>query len=401
MRISEAMEVELLDPRRGEHFEVYSFSEKEQFIERDAFTEWRFYVTPKREGRHPLLLKVTVLEQVKGRERKKEIVLEELVVIVAEPVKEEAEPKLCHAGWQMTLADEQPWDNKLPTSGGLMPFIRRYSMVVALLLVTIMGAWAVDLPREVRWQMVKLENTSESYEEFIETYPEGRHVKKAVERKDFRKAVETESDSLIVAFLVKHPESEFKLEARQLFVKVKPTLNLDSLIKVKAPLILPKPEPTEPVSVDTNAANVDTVVEMPAEEVTEDDPADAEKPEAIKPEEKTTDPTITEKPIPTKVEPKKEGPLTEDLPDVFQWLKESMVKVDGGTFKMGCDEKKDGDCESDEKPVHDVTLSGFYISKYEVTQKLWLVVMGENPSKFSDCLDCPVEQVSWDDIQVF
>jgi len=45
---------------------------------------------------------------------------------------------------------------------------------------------------------------------------------------------------------------------------------------------------------------------------------------------------------------------------------------------------------------------GYEMGKYEVTQKEWRDIMGDNPSKFSSCGDtCPVEQVSWDDIQTF
>jgi formylglycine-generating enzyme required for sulfatase activity len=69
----------------------------------------------------------------------------------------------------------------------------------------------------------------------------------------------------------------------------------------------------------------------------------------------------------------------------------NMVFVEGGTFQMGSN-----DGESDEKPVHQVTVSSFYIGKYEVTQKEWQEVMGSNPSNWKgDKL--PVEQVSWYD----
>jgi formylglycine-generating enzyme required for sulfatase activity len=73
-----------------------------------------------------------------------------------------------------------------------------------------------------------------------------------------------------------------------------------------------------------------------------------------------------------------------------------MVFVKGGTFQMGSN-----DGEYSEKPVHTVTLDDFYIGKYEVTQKEWREIMGTNPSYFKDCDNCPVERVSWDDVQEF
>ena len=74
---------------------------------------------------------------------------------------------------------------------------------------------------------------------------------------------------------------------------------------------------------------------------------------------------------------------------------ESMVFVQGGSFQMG---SNDGGI--DEKPVHSVTLSDFFISKTEVTQKEWKDIMGSNPSHFKGD-NLPVEKVSWNDIQSY
>ncbi|MDR2193693.1 MAG: SUMF1/EgtB/PvdO family nonheme iron enzyme [Treponema sp.] len=69
-----------------------------------------------------------------------------------------------------------------------------------------------------------------------------------------------------------------------------------------------------------------------------------------------------------------------------------MALVPAGTFMMGSNE---GD--SDEKPVHRVTISKpFYMSVYEITQKEWREVMGNNPSYFKGD-NLPVENVSWYD----
>lgn len=75
----------------------------------------------------------------------------------------------------------------------------------------------------------------------------------------------------------------------------------------------------------------------------------------------------------------------------------TMKLVEGGTFQMG---SNDSDAESDEKPVHKVTLSSYYIGETEVTQALWKAVMGSNPSYFKGD-NLPVEQVSWNDCQEF
>lgn len=73
-----------------------------------------------------------------------------------------------------------------------------------------------------------------------------------------------------------------------------------------------------------------------------------------------------------------------------------MVFVEGGRFMMGSNSGDD-----DLKPAHEVELSSYYIGKYEVTQAQWKAVMGNNPSYFKDCNQCPVEQVSWNDVQEF
>lgn len=77
-----------------------------------------------------------------------------------------------------------------------------------------------------------------------------------------------------------------------------------------------------------------------------------------------------------------------------------MIAVKGGTFTMGCTSEQGGDCFNDEKPAHKVTLSNYYIGKFEVTQKLWMSVMGSNPSN-SKGDNLPVENVGWNDIQEF
>lgn len=78
----------------------------------------------------------------------------------------------------------------------------------------------------------------------------------------------------------------------------------------------------------------------------------------------------------------------------------TFVRLGPGTFRMGTppDEVQR---EAQEVP-HTVTLSPFYLSRFEVTQAEWQRVMGHNPSQFQDCGPrCPVENVNWFEVQQF
>jgi formylglycine-generating enzyme required for sulfatase activity len=70
----------------------------------------------------------------------------------------------------------------------------------------------------------------------------------------------------------------------------------------------------------------------------------------------------------------------------------NMVRVEGGTFQMGT--ASGGG--SNERPVHTVNIKSFYMGKYEVTQREWQAIMGNNPSYFKGD-NLPVENVSWFD----
>ena len=83
--------------------------------------------------------------------------------------------------------------------------------------------------------------------------------------------------------------------------------------------------------------------------------------------------------------PKAETPIL-DCPDCPQ-----LAIIPAGSFDMG-----------ETGPTHRVTLKSFALGKTEVTQGQWKAVMGNNPGNFTRCGDnCPVEQVSWNDVQAF
>ena len=85
----------------------------------------------------------------------------------------------------------------------------------------------------------------------------------------------------------------------------------------------------------------------------------------------------------------------------------NMVKVHGGTFQMGAANGDTGAYDKD-KPQHSVTVSDFYMCKYEVTQELWQTVMGSIPSGEAAWTDnkgkgskYPAYNITWQECQTF
>jgi sulfatase modifying factor 1 len=76
------------------------------------------------------------------------------------------------------------------------------------------------------------------------------------------------------------------------------------------------------------------------------------------------------------------------------------VLVPPGEFAMGL---RIGEVDVRPAPSHPVQLTRpFYLGRFEVTQAQWHRVMGTAPSQLSECgPDCPVESVSWYDVQEF
>jgi len=76
------------------------------------------------------------------------------------------------------------------------------------------------------------------------------------------------------------------------------------------------------------------------------------------------------------------------------------VFIPAGRFRMGSEPDEPGR-QADETP-HEVEIThGFYLGKHEVTQAEWVRLMGSNSSRFPGCPRCPVETVSYDDVQVY
>jgi serine/threonine protein kinase len=93
--------------------------------------------------------------------------------------------------------------------------------------------------------------------------------------------------------------------------------------------------------------------------------------------------------------------ITLDQRRAIKEIEESMVLIPGGTFMMGCPASDENDCYKFEKPAHLVTVKSFLISKFELTENQYVAFMGKNEWPSRECDRCPVDHVSWAEIQEF
>ncbi len=154
IRISDVMLVQLIDPSEQAPFHIRSVNSPEQFVDEDTFTEWLFYVKPVLAGTFPLLLKVAVLELVNGKERQREIVLEETIEIVTESIPELDTAPMKAAAYQLNLsgapADAPPFTgpsvapSPQKSSRAVVGIIRVLAMVGA---ISAVGVLVTQLPQ--------------------------------------------------------------------------------------------------------------------------------------------------------------------------------------------------------------------------------------------------------------
>lgn len=89
-----------------------------------------------------------------------------------------------------------------------------------------------------------------------------------------------------------------------------------------------------------------------------------------------------------------------NLKTIVQNIIDNMVMVEGGSFIMGATSEQINDAWEDEYPTHKVTLSSFYIGKFEVTQEEWNTIMDDDRVVF-DGDNKPIADVSWNSCQKF
>lgn len=101
IRVAEVMAVEMLNVLESKPFHIRPISDTIQFLDEADYTEWLFYVRPLQEGAFPLLLKISVIEVIGGRELRKDVVIEEQIVVSS--AAQEATETFRSAGLEVAL----------------------------------------------------------------------------------------------------------------------------------------------------------------------------------------------------------------------------------------------------------------------------------------------------------
>ncbi len=271
IRISDIMQVELIDPSDEHPFKINAISSTEQFVEEDDYTEWVFFVTPIKEGRFPLLLKVAVIELMHGKERKREIVLEESIEIVTE-APAHATDHFTDAGYKLTFGETaalpqmpdissvEKKETKAPhqgtdsmkdlsdlvdisqgekkTSGGLQEeqapnnqpkfvLLKRMSMTLVVLAAFTGAAYAIA-PSEVSWLGVRyVSDNKQAYNSYIQKYEGSRHLEEAY----FRRAKLDPELGTLRDYIEKYPKGKYlpsvRLEIKEIEKERFESLQLD------------------------------------------------------------------------------------------------------------------------------------------------------------------------------
>lgn len=187
IRVSEVMEVELLDPNTTPCFSIKRISSVEQFLTKNEYTEWIFTVEPLVTGTLPLLLKVSVKELILNKERVKEIVLEEIINVIAEAAPDGEDTTFRNSGY--TISYSMPFEHSTGTDGRSrqkMATLLVLGLVVATGILAAVGmllGWIPTPPwlggkkpgddDRAFWSKMYQEHTRSSFETYLLAYPDG------------------------------------------------------------------------------------------------------------------------------------------------------------------------------------------------------------------------------------
>lgn len=206
VRVSKVMGVELICHGKGDAFNIETYDETEQVIEKDFATSWSFYVTPLKEGKHPLILKISVIIAVDGEKVNKTKVLREIVQITTEKPKvtegqiAEKEAKgfllMAAAGTGTGGNEPVPAVEKAPTSSTIKPqpkppvkekSFKTTAAIIGILSIILVAFWLNNGSEskdakddlEIIWNQLKESTDTLEIQEFIAKNPDSKFIPEA------------------------------------------------------------------------------------------------------------------------------------------------------------------------------------------------------------------------------
>ncbi|MCB9285121.1 MAG: SUMF1/EgtB/PvdO family nonheme iron enzyme [Lewinellaceae bacterium] len=367
VRIAEVMEVELIDPAETPAFSIRTFNRQEQFIEKDEYTEWIFFVKPLREGQFPLMLRVSVIEKVGEKERVRDIVMEETVVIVAEPVQEEAKETFKSSGIVVGEEEAAVLEEMVIPKKGRKPLQSAALALVALVAFSSLTYAAVPGFRmNIDWLLTAVRDSRDAYQRFAEKYPESSKAALAlgkIEDLDWNETLQDPTLASLEQFIDLYPESPYAGEAIEKLMG----LNIQASLQPATRRAIENYLAENPNSSFMDQARDLLALEVAPPPIREDSTAIA-KPEVL------VESNPAKPPKPGDKDPGLVSELNKDIKELIEEPKpanpityNSMILVKGGSFTMGCTPEQGDDCDEDENPAHEVAVGDFYMGRQEVT----------------------------------
>ena len=183
IRVSEIMAVSLLNVDESDPpFTIRSFSETVQFVDKDDFTEWVFYVKPVKIGRFPLLMRVSVIEMINNKEYKKDIVLEEEITVQTEEVPAPETAAFKSAGTSIVLNNNPlPPEEIAPPVAQAQEAGKKGLKRIAGALLTAAALAASGwfgyqyIQQEQDYKKAQKSGKVEDYRRYLEKHPDGRY----------------------------------------------------------------------------------------------------------------------------------------------------------------------------------------------------------------------------------
>ncbi len=186
IRISKIMHVDLIDHQAGENFLIRTYHEQEQFLETDDYTEWVFFVQALRDGYFPLVLKISIVEVIENKERLKNIIFEEQVLVSTEMV-EQANPtdfKPANISLNYQTVTNQTLPTRRPAKQDRKRWLGVIAAMMLVLSVTFAFNYIIKMNKKAEEGLPASGQIKHSTNKLSKQYQEALEIFNAVDPKD-------------------------------------------------------------------------------------------------------------------------------------------------------------------------------------------------------------------------